>query len=87
VKAYPMSVEEIKLYFPSLTENQMHQLSMLEPFYKEWNEKINLISRKDMDEFMVHHVLHSPTLSKFMKFRLGTEILDVGTVVAFPVYH
>lgn len=75
---------DFKSYFPSLSDHQVAQLQSLEPFYKEWNEKINLISRKDMDAFMIHHVLHSLTLLKYMKFRSGTEILDVGTGGGFP---
>jgi 16S rRNA (guanine527-N7)-methyltransferase len=75
---------DFKNYFPSISNQQLEILNKLEPFYKEWNEKINLISRKDMDLFMLHHVLHSLTLAKFMKFREGTEILDVGTGGGFP---
>jgi 16S rRNA (guanine527-N7)-methyltransferase len=75
---------DFKNYFPSISNQELEILNKLEPFYKEWNEKINLISRKDMDSFMLHHVLHSLTLAKFMKFREGTEILDVGTGGGFP---
>ena len=79
-----MTATDLKKYFPSISHVQMDQLNRLEPFYKEWNEKINLISRKDMDAFMIHHVLHSLTLTKFMKFREGSEILDLGTGGGFP---
>lgn len=75
---------DFKKYFPSISAGQLDKLNKLEPFYKEWNTKINLISRKDMDAFMLHHVLHSLTLLHFMKFREGTEILDLGTGGGFP---
>lgn len=71
-------------YFPKLSVQQIETFVALEPFYKEWNEKINLISRKDMDQLMLHHVLHSLTLAKFMSFKEGTEILDLGTGGGFP---
>lgn len=74
----------IKTYFAKLLPEQHEKLQALEPFYREWNEKINLISRKDMTEFMLHHVLHSLTLGKFMNFKAGTEILDLGTGGGFP---
>ena len=74
----------IEQYFPDLSEIQRSRFDSLEPFYREWNEKINLISRKDMDQFMLHHVLHSLTLGRFMNFAPGTEILDLGTGGGFP---
>ncbi len=74
----------IKFYFHLLSNEQIEKLIALEPFYREWNAKINLISRKDMDEFVLHHVLHSLSLSKFMSFTPGTEILDLGTGGGFP---
>lgn len=79
-----MAPSILKSYFPALTEEQLDKLLALEPFYREWNDKINLISRKDMEEFMVHHVLHSLALGKFMNFKSGTEILDLGTGGGFP---
>ena len=79
-----MEAIDYKLYFPSISTVQLDQLNKLDAFYNEWNEKINLISRKDMDAFRIHHVLHSLTLTKFMKFRPGTEILDLGTGGGFP---
>ena len=57
---------------------------MLYPLYKEWNEKINLISRKDIDELYLHHVLHSLSIAKFISFPAGTTVLDVGTGGGFP---
>jgi 16S rRNA (guanine527-N7)-methyltransferase len=71
-------------YFPSLTGIQKEQLSALEPIYNRWNSMINLISRKDMDNFMVHHVLHSMALAKVISFAPGSTILDVGTGGGFP---
>mgnify|MGYP001209351906 CR=1 FL=1 len=76
--------ELIEFYFPGLTDEQKSQFARLTPFYTEWNEKINLISRKDMDQFMLHHVLHSLALGKWMNFTPGTEMLDVGTGGGFP---
>lgn len=74
----------IERYFPGLTTEQKNQFARLTPFYTEWNAKINLISRKDMDQFMVHHVLHSLALGKWMNFTPGTEMLDLGTGGGFP---
>jgi 16S rRNA (guanine527-N7)-methyltransferase len=76
--------ENIFRYFPSLTALQKEQLSKLEQIYTRWNSMINLISRKDMDNFMVHHVLHSMALARVISFAPGTTILDVGTGGGFP---
>jgi 16S rRNA (guanine527-N7)-methyltransferase len=76
--------ENIFRYFPSLTRIQREQLAELEPVYSRWNSMINLISRKDMDNFMVHHVLHSMALAKVISFVPGTTVLDVGTGGGFP---
>ena len=76
--------ESIFRYFPSLTGIQKEQLSELEPIYTRWNSMINLISRKDMGNFMVHHVLHSMAISRVISFSPGTTILDVGTGGGFP---
>lgn len=67
-----------------MEEDRLEKLSSLESFYRDWNEKINLISRKDMDSFILHHVIHSLSLTKFMNFKSGTEILDLGTGGGFP---
>ena len=77
-------VEIIKKYFPDLTETQLNQLKQLLPLYKEWNEKINVISRKDVDNFYVHHVLHSLSIAKFFDFKKEETILDIGTGGGFP---
>lgn len=71
-------------YFPDLTEKQIEQFDRLQELYEDWNSKINVISRKDMDQFYVHHVLHSLGISKVMAFQPGTKILDIGTGGGFP---
>jgi len=71
-------------YFPNLDEHQRAQLAALKPLYDDWNTKINLISRKDMDNFYEHHVLHSLSIAKIIDFEAGTSILDVGTGGGFP---
>ncbi len=77
-------MEEILQYFPNLTEKQKLQFSQLKPLYTEWNEKINVISRKDIDELYVRHVLHSLAIAKTVEFKDGADILDVGTGGGFP---
>ena len=77
-------VEIIQGYFPTLTEKQVEQFSKLAELYSDWNSKINVISRKDMEHFYVHHVLHSLGISKVMQFQPGTKILDIGTGGGFP---
>ena len=79
-----VSVEEIFRQFPKLSAHQKVQFEQLYPLYKEWNEKINVISRKDIEHLMLHHVLHSLAIAKIIDFRPGTEILDVGTGGGFP---
>ncbi|MFM6948613.1 MAG: 16S rRNA (guanine(527)-N(7))-methyltransferase RsmG [Aquirufa sp.] len=79
-----MHTEIIKKYFPSISQEQIEQFEKLVPLYQEWNEKINVISRKDIDNLMLHHVLHSLAIAKFITFKDGTEILDVGTGGGFP---
>jgi 16S rRNA (guanine527-N7)-methyltransferase len=71
-------------YFHSLSETQISQLASLKRIYEDWNSKINVISRKDMDNFYIHHVLHSLAIAKIIQFRPGTRILDVGTGGGFP---
>jgi 16S rRNA (guanine527-N7)-methyltransferase len=77
-------LELIWKYFPHLTEKQKEQFGKLGPLYAEWNEKINVISRKDMDHFYAHHVIHSLGIAKVMEFEPGTKILDIGTGGGFP---
>ncbi|MBQ9669171.1 MAG: 16S rRNA (guanine(527)-N(7))-methyltransferase RsmG [Prevotella sp.] len=74
----------IEKYFPMLTEQQHQQLEALDALYREWNEKINVISRKDIDNLYLHHVLHSMAIGRFVNFRPGTEVLDFGTGGGFP---
>lgn len=76
--------ELIFSYFPDLTDHQKDQFSRLLPLYKEWNSKINVISRKDIDNLYLNHVLHSLGIAKFTAFNPGAEILDVGTGGGFP---
>jgi 16S rRNA (guanine527-N7)-methyltransferase len=71
-------------YFPNLTEKQIEQFDSLKELYEDWNAKINVISRKDMDQFYVHHVLHSLGIAKVMRFQPGTKVLDIGTGGGFP---
>lgn len=71
-------------YFPELTEDQKNKFSCLESLYRDWNEKINVISRKDMDAFWVHHVLHALAIAKVIRFSPGTKVMDVGTGGGFP---
>ena len=74
----------IERYFPELSETQLQQFSALDSLYHEWNEKINVISRKDIDNLYEHHVLHSLAIGRFTRFMPGTDILDFGTGGGFP---
>lgn len=76
--------ELIYKYFPHLTEEQICQFSELGALYREWNNKINVISRKDIDNLYLHHVLHSLAIARFTQFKSGTKVLDVGTGGGFP---
>ena len=77
-------MEEIIKQFPNLTENQILQFQKLEVLYHDWNAKINVISRKDIDELYTKHVLHSLAIAKIQPFEPGTYVLDVGTGGGFP---
>ncbi|MBQ3752251.1 MAG: 16S rRNA (guanine(527)-N(7))-methyltransferase RsmG [Prevotella sp.] len=77
-------MESVKKYFKTLTDEQLRQFAMLDELYHEWNAKINVISRKDIDNLYEHHVLHSLAIAKAANFRAGTEILDFGTGGGFP---
>ena len=74
----------IEKYFPNLTDEQHRQFAMLDALYRDWNAKINVISRKDIDNLYEHHVLHSLAIAKAINFRPGTRILDFGTGGGFP---
>jgi 16S rRNA (guanine527-N7)-methyltransferase len=71
-------------YFPELTEKQKKQFEQLGPLYKEWNDKINVVSRKDIDNIYTNHILHSLGIAKVISFAAGTTVLDVGTGGGFP---
>ena len=79
-----MNSELIHKYFPELTERQQEQFEALDALYHDWNAKINVISRKDIDQLYEHHVLHSLAIAKTIRFRPGTRILDFGTGGGFP---
>ena len=77
-------MELILKYFPGLSEHQLKQFSQLKALYQEWNEQINVISRKDIELLYERHILHSLGIAKVMAFKPGTEVLDVGTGGGFP---
>ncbi len=77
-------MEILKKYFPALSEKQTEQFSQLLPLYQDWNSKINVISRKDMEHFYERHVLHSLGIAKIIQLKPGTKVLDVGTGGGFP---
>lgn len=77
-------MNEILKYFPHITEEQRLQFEMLKPLYSEWNSKINVISRKDIDNIYLHHVLHSLAIAKDIRFTDESHILDFGTGGGFP---
>jgi len=79
-----VSTDIIFKYFPGLSAKQKEQFSALQPLYNEWNAKINVISRKDMGNFYIHHVLHSLAIAKIVQFKDFTEVLDAGTGGGFP---
>jgi 16S rRNA (guanine527-N7)-methyltransferase len=79
-----MTAEIIQKYFPELSNEQRQQFDALDALYRDWNTKINVISRKDIDQLYEHHVLHSLAIAKIVNFRPGTRILDFGTGGGFP---
>ena len=79
-----MTAEIIFENFPNLSEDQKRRFEKLEELYKDWNQKINVVSRKDIDELYLRHVLHSLGIAKFIQFKEGTSVLDVGTGGGFP---
>jgi len=79
-----MKAEILFKYFPNLSENQRLQFEQLEDLYKDWNLKINVVSRKDIDELYLRHVLHSLGIAKVLEFKPHSDILDVGTGGGFP---
>ena len=79
-----MNAEIIYRYFPNLTDVQLQQFAALGELYRDWNTKINVISRKDIYQLYEHHVLHSLAIAKIINFRPGTSIIDFGTGGGFP---
>lgn len=77
-------MEEILKYFTNLTQRQKEQFAAMDSLYREWNAKINVVSRKDMDSLYLHHVLHSLAIGKVVDFPAGSTVLDVGTGGGFP---
>lgn len=77
-------MEQILRYFPELTAEQKEQVGKLQALYEDWNQKINVISRKDISNLYEHHVLHSMAIAKEISFKPGTKILDFGTGGGFP---
>jgi len=81
---YYLFMEIIQKYFTDITETQIEQFAKLQELYKDWNLKINVVSRKDIDELYLRHVLHSLGIAKVMEFKPGAKVLDVGTGGGFP---
>jgi len=79
-----MNTAHLFNYFPNLSDRQKEQFQQLSLLYQDWNSKINVISRKDMDQFYLHHVLHSLAIGKLIDFKPGTHIMDAGTGGGFP---
>ncbi len=79
-----MDINIIFTYFPDLTEEQQGQFRLLDDLYKDWNQKINVVSRKDIDELHLRHVLHSLAIAKIQQFKPQSTVLDVGTGGGFP---
>ena len=77
-------MEIIQKYFDNLTEKQLAQFSKLQELYQDWNLKINVVSRKDIDELYLRHVLHSLGIAKIIQFKPGSSVMDVGTGGGFP---
>lgn len=78
------NAQKIFTYFPDLSDRQRKQFEQLGPLYREWNERINVVSRKDMDNLYTNHVLHALGIAKVCSFLPGSEVLDVGTGGGFP---
>ncbi|MGB0869186.1 MAG: 16S rRNA (guanine(527)-N(7))-methyltransferase RsmG [Flavobacteriales bacterium] len=77
-------MQKINKYFPNLTQDQKDKFEKLMVIFPEWNDKINMVSRKDIDQIEVRHILHSLAIAKVMNFKDGAEVLDVGTGGGFP---
>ena len=79
-----MTYEALTTFFPALDGNQLERFAALEDLYRTWNGKINLISRKDIDQLYEHHVLHALAIAKLLRFQPGAQVLDIGTGGGFP---
>lgn len=77
-------MELINKYFPNITEEQRQRFAALDALYRDWNSKINVISRKDIDNLYEHHILHSLGIAQIIKFKPGTRVMDLGTGGGFP---
>ena len=77
-------MEIILSYFPNLSEEQKRQFQSLQDLYTKWNQQINVISRKDIENLYLHHVLHSLAIARYIQFKPGTDVLDLGTGGGFP---
>jgi 16S rRNA (guanine527-N7)-methyltransferase len=87
ISVFLLKISEMEVllkYFPNLSETQIKQFSMLKDLYEDWNAKINVVSRKDIDELYTRHVLHSLGILKVLEFKPGSQIMDVGTGGGFP---
>ena len=74
----------IQKYFPNLSEDQNQKIDQMKDVYEYWNQRINVVSRKDIEQIYLHHVLHSLAIAKLITFKPGTKVLDIGTVGGFP---
>ena len=77
-------MEIVLKYFSDFTDTQLQQLQALEGLYKEWNEKINVVSRKDIDQIYLHHILHSLSIAAIANFKAGADVIDIGCGGGFP---
>jgi len=75
---------ELKKYFPNLSQDQLEKFMRLVPIYKDWNSKVNLISRRDIENLFTNHILHSLSIVNIIEFESSTSVLDVGTGGGFP---
>ena len=80
-------MDEIRKYFIELTATQLEQLTQLGELYRTWNERINVVSRKDIDNLYLHHVLHSLAIARYVQFKGGTRVLDFGTGGGFLAFR
>ena len=77
-------MQQILKYFPDITQHQVEQFQQLDALYRDWNSKINVISRKDIDHLYEHHVLHSLGIAQVLRFKDGSQVMDLGCGGGFP---